>query len=233
MAVVLAACSSTDSATGVAEPNPDDTTTTTALIAGGVGAGMEGTPTSDPSADDTVDVDTTSQQPSGDAAETPDNADCIVGEWVLDAPRFVADAAAVQGEPMTYSSGTYSYTFAEDGTFTTAVNLAYYIDGESGPMLTESSGTMQGTWLVPDLSADDVATVLGLEEPGELPYILIETTALSIAQAGTVRGQTVPFGVVDDPTQGLNGAGPFECTSGTMTVRATTPLAIDHVLNRR
>jgi hypothetical protein len=142
----------------------------------------------------------------------------------------VANAAAFHGEPVRYESGTYVYTFSDDGSFTVDVGLNIVIDGEEGPVRVESTGTEEGTWLVSDVSPDELAIEYEFE-PVDLPYVLIETTGVSVSETGFFDGITVPLGEVDQD-QGLDGVGPIDCDAGTMVIRGTVPFPIDYPFTR-
>jgi hypothetical protein len=143
---LLGACSSDDTAGSAAETS----VSSTSVLAGS--AGRPEPTSTEPNTDQAPESTAAPATADTDGSDTGATTDCIVGEWVLDGAQFVANAAAFHGEPVRYESGTYVYTFSDDGSFTVDVGLNIVIDGEEGPVRVESRGTEEGTWLVSDVS---------------------------------------------------------------------------------
>ena len=160
-----------------------------------------------------------------------DAADCLAGSWLLDGPQWVANWVAFVGEPVEYSSGSYVYTFSDDGTFDVAVDdFTIIIESEEEPVRAASNGTEQGTWVVyPDPA--EVATTFDIVDPPDLPFVFVETTNVSVSETASINGTSIPLGEVDQD-QGLDGVGPIDCDAETMVIRGTVPLPIDYPFTR-
>jgi hypothetical protein len=221
--LALASCSSDD----VADPAAESTTTTTTTTTPAALPTATTTTTTTTTTTSTASTTTTTTAPDQQAG---DAAGCLVGAWLLDGPQWVANSVAVIGEPVSYSSGSYVYTFSDDGTFAVEVNdFTIIIEGEDEPVRVASNGSEQGTWIVVSDPAE-VADLVDIDPP-DLPHVIVETTSVSVSETGFARGETIPFGLVDQD-QGLDGVGPLDCDEETMVIRGTVPLAIDYPFTR-
>jgi hypothetical protein len=219
---LFAACSSDDAVESIVETSVSSTT----VLAGAAGSATP--PTTEPELDESAPEPTAAPDDSTDAGADA-ATDCLVGEWVLDGPQFVANAAAWNGEPVQHESGTYVYTFSDDGSFSVDVALDIIIQGDEGAVRVESRGTEEGTWTV--ATPDDIAAADGIE-PVDLPHVVVETTSVAVSETGFFNGTPVPLGEVDQD-QGLDGVGPVDCAAGTMVIRGTVPFPIEYPFIRQ
>ncbi|TVR24359.1 MAG: hypothetical protein EA389_11130 [Ilumatobacter sp.] len=244
--LLLVSCSSDDAAEPAAETATSTTSasippttattaiTTTTGVLGDVateetgttgppgGSGITSTTIDDGDDPESTDPESTDPESAGDGADLG-AASCLVGSWRLNGAQWVANAGSAR-----YVSGSYVYTFSDDGTFSVAVNdFNIIIDDEDGPVRVASSGSEQGTW---DVFSDPVEAAIMFEigDPPDLPHVFVVTTSVSVSETGYYRDEIIPLGAVDQ-NQGLTGIGPIDCDAETMVIRGRVPYPFNRI----
>ncbi len=159
---------------------------------------------------------TTSSAPSTTSTSTPEasggNADCLVGDWVLDNEAFVDQIFAdLGGEADGFgeaspAGGDLGVTFDENGTFAvTRDDWGFVMESEDGAFKILISGDQTGTW-----SADG----------GELSINLDEGPAPDVTTSMTVDGQelSLPQSPIDVPSEAFSSSSSFSCDNDTFSV---------------
>lgn len=154
---------------------------------------------------------------------------CLAGDWEVQGPQLYANISASRGEQFTYHSGRYVLTFLDDGTFDSVhADFAFVISQDDGDVRVSAAGSEQGMWNASALSSEELDIVTGVERPDarDLPYISVETVQHDVSETGhvsTPNGEvTVPYGNAA-ARPGIDGIGPVDCASGTMTLRSSDP----------
>lgn len=198
--LVVAACSpgdeaadestTTSAATETTEAGPEETTTTETDVETTTTAAVETTTTAAPA-----------------AAGGPS---CIEGDWLFGNEGFVEAMRAVMTEQEVGSSeiaatdGTYTISFASDGTYTgVREDWGFMVGTEEGTVVIRINGEETGTW-----SADDSTITVALESSNAQVSATVES-----------EGQTfeLPNSPVEVP-EAIAESSPYQCDADTLTV---------------
>jgi hypothetical protein len=213
---VLVSCGSGDDAADVRVASVDAAVDTTVAV-------------TDPTTTETTEAPEAPAPTEDESTAT----ECLIGEWVIDGPQFVASAVMATGESIRYVSGRYLYTFSEDGTFDVAVEgFTIEIDGEEGILEVTSVGSENGVWSISALGNEEIAATRGLaaSDLEDLPQVVLESTFGDVAESGTMGGAS--FGLGENKDQSIEGIGSLDCAANTLLVRADSPLVIDVLFTR-
>ena len=159
---------------------------------------------------------TTTSAPSTTSTSVPaatgGDADCLVGDWVLDDEAFVEQISAdLGGEEdglgeVSPASGDLEVTFDEGGTFAvTRDEWGFIMESEDGVFKMLISGDQTGTW-----TADGDELSINLDE-GPPPDV---TTSM------TVDGQDFPLpqSPIDVPSEAFSSSSTFGCNVDTLSI---------------
>lgn len=200
LGLIVAACSPSDEA-------GDDSTTTTAATATTEAAPDETTTTA--AAEETTTTaaaeTTTTAAPAGAGGPS-----CIEGDWVFGSDQFVEAMRSVmtdqelEGTDVAATDGTYTVSFASDGTYTgVREDWGFAIETPDGSVVVRVNGEESGTW-----SADDSTITVSMESSD------IQVSASVEADGQTFEMPNSPV----EPPEAIAESSSYQCDSDTLTV---------------
>lgn len=201
VALIATACSSDDGAgettttasaeTESTEASPEETTTT---------AAEEATTTTAAEATTTT----------GAAPASPGGSSCVEGDWVFGAEGFVEAMRSVmtdqdlEGAEVEATDGTYTISFAPDGTYTgVRDDWGFSVVTPDGTVVVMVNGDETGTW-----SADDSALTVAIEASD------VQVSAQVVADGQTIDLPNSPVPVPEAIAESSS----YDCDSDTLTV---------------
>lgn len=198
--LILAACSSSDEA-------GDESTTTSSETTETTEASPDVTTTSEPEEETTTSAEptTTTEAPASSGGPS-----CIEGDWVFDSQAFVevmrsfmTESEVAEGE-VEATDGTYTISFASDGTYTgVREDWGFAVGSADGTVVIRVNGEESGTW-----SADDSTITVSLE-----------SSDVQVSASVESDGQTfeLPNSPVEVP-EAIAESSSYQCDSDTLTV---------------
>ncbi|MGD2042878.1 MAG: hypothetical protein PVJ28_04450 [Acidimicrobiia bacterium] len=199
--LIVAACSSADE-------GADESTTTAA----------HGSETTEAASDETTTTEAEDEPTTTAAAETTTTAapasaggpSCIEGDWLfgtegfVEAMRSAMTAQDLEGTDIASTDGTYTISFASDGTYTgVREDWGWSVATPDGTIVIAVSGEETGMW-----SADD-STIT----------VTIEASDVQVSASVEADGQTfeLPNSPVEVP-EAIAESSSYQCDSDTLTV---------------
>ena len=198
IALVMTACSPADEA-------GDDSTTTSGAADTTTSAAAERTTTAAAETTTTTAAETTTTAPAATGGPS-----CVEGDWVfgpegfVEAMRSVMTEEGMEGSEVAATDGTYTISFASDGTYTgVREDWGFSLATPDGTVVVSVSGEESGVW-----SADD-STIT----------VTIESSDAQVSARVEADGQTfeLPNSPVPVP-EAIAESSSYECDSDTLTV---------------
>lgn len=199
--LIVAGCSSGD------EGGDESTTTSSAAATETTDASREETTTTEAEVETTTTADATT---TTEAPASVGGPSCIEGDWVfgsegfVEAMRSAMTAQELEGSDVEATDGTYTISFASDGTYTGVRDeWGFSVVTPDGNVVIRVSGEESGVW-----SADD-STIT----------VTIESSDVQVSASVEADGQTfeLPSSPVQVP-EAIAESSSYQCDSDTLTV---------------